>query len=875
LRLVFRIFNLEDVVSMLKLRWNPIILAALAAPGLFAQSITVTPNNESVVVNGMKQMTAMVSGLASSSVTWSVVGGAGNGSVDAQGVFTAPPMVPSPVNVTVTATSTMNPAVSGSAILNIRSAGPVLSSLSAYSFPAGTSFTVTITGSGFQAGAIAYLNSQAISTTYVSGTALKATGIISSQGNVLIRVLNPGSMFSNSLTVSFVYSSNPSVSVSPGGVSVVQGGTQQFSALVYGSPKSAVWSVAGGGTISAAGLYTAPAVIPSPAAATITATVAGYPAASTSLAIVSNAPPQISGISLSPVPLGVYTFSVNGQGFINGSQAALGGTALTTQFVSANQLTVYGFTAQSGMVNLVVSNGPIASAPFAVQVGVANPQVSLSTARRFLQQAAFGPTSADAANVQQLGLNGWLSQQFSMPKSSNYQNLGNQSGFGARFLTNSVNQPDQLRQRTGFALSQIFVVSLVKNIWTTVTGPYEDMILTDSFANFRQILNDVTLAPAMGQFLDMANNPKANAANTVQPNENYAREVLQLLSIGTVMLNPDGTKQLDAGGNPIPSYDQNTIANFAKVFTGWTNAPATPGGPVNWGAYINPNAPMVAYAPMHDLSQKTLLQYNAPPGVFTTLAAGQNAQTDLAQALDNIFNHPNVGPFIGKQLIQHLVKSNPTPAYVQRVTAKFNDNGMGVRGDMQAVVTAILTDSEARTNDQPGMTQAKDGHLQEPGLFMAGFLRALGATVNDQNYYSRELGTLSQDIFNAPSVFNYYSPGYVVPGFGVTGPEFQIYTPYTAIYRDNLVSGLFSAYSSNINSNGPGTIVDLTPFVALAGNPSTLVDALDLTLTNGLAPAGFKSILVSAVMAETGGNLRKVQTALYLMLASSYYNVWN
>ncbi len=860
---------------MLKLRWNPIILAAIAAPGLFAQSITVTPNNESVVVNGMRQMTAMVSGLASSAVTWSVVGGAGNGSVDAMGMFMAPPMVPNPVNVTVTATSSMNPAISGSAVLNIRSAGPVLSSLSAYSFPTGTSFAITITGSGFQAGAIAYLNNTAITTAYVSATSLKVSGVTSAQGNMLLRVMNPGSMISNSLTVSFTYSSSPSVSVSPGSVSVVQGGTQQFSALVYGSPQAAAWSVAGGGTISAAGLYTAPAAIPSPAAATITATVAGYPAASTTIAIVSNAPPQISGISLSPVPLGVYSFSVNGQGFINGSKAALAGTALTTQFVSANQLTVYGFTALSGTANLVVSNGPIASAPFPVQVGVTNPQVSLNTARRFLQQAAFGPTSAEAANVQQLGLNGWLSQQFSMPKVSNYQGLGNQYGFSTHFLTNAVNQPDQLRQRVSFALSQIFVVSLVKNIWNTTTGPFEEMLLTDGFSNFRQILNDVTLAPAMGQFLDMANNPKANAANTVLPNENYAREVLQLLSIGTVMLNQDGTKQLDAGGNPIPSYDQNTIANFAKVFTGWTNSPSTPGGPVVWGAYMNPNAPMVAYAPMHDLTQKTLLQYNAPPGVFTTLAAGQNAQTDLAQALDNIFYHPNTAPFISKQMIQHLVKSNPTSAYVQRVAAKFNDNGMGVRGDMQAVITAILTDSEARTNDQPGMTQAKDGHLQEPILFLAGFLRALGATVNDQNYYSSELAKLNQDIFNAPSVFNYFSPGYVVPGFGVTGPEFQIYTPYTSIYRDNLVSGLFSAYNSNINSNGPGTIVDLTPFVALAGNPSTLVDALDLTLTNGLAPAGFKSILVSAVMAETGGNLRRVQTALYLMLASSYYNVWN
>ena len=852
-----------------------ILIAGLTGPSLFSQTIVVSPNNESVVVNGTKQMTATVSGLGNSAVAWSVTGGPGNGSVDANGLFTAPATVPNPANVAVVATSTTSPTIFGTANLNIRSAGPVLSSLSAYSFPAGTAFNVTITGSGFQPGAAAFLSSTGLTTTYVSGTTLQASGLMNTQGNALLRVTNPGSMISNALTLSFISSGGPALSVSPNAISVVQGSMQQFSALAYGSAVGAAWSVVGGGSINQSGLYSAPAILPNPPSVTISAAVAGYPTASTIITIVSNTPPQISGISLPSIPIGIYNFSINGQGFINGSNASLAGTGLTTQYVSANQLKVYGFTALGGMANLVVNNGAIASLPFSVQVGVVNPQVSVNAARRFLQQAAFGPTSGEATQVQLLGINGWLNQQFALPKSTNYQNMGNQNGFGARFLSNSVNQPDQLRQRVSLALSEIFVVSLVKNIWTTTTGPYEEMLLTDSFSNFRQILNDVTLAPAMGQFLDMANNGKANATNTVLPNENYAREVLQLFSIGTVMLNPDGTKQLDASNNPIPSYDQSTIANFAKVFTGWTNAPNIVGGPVIWGSYINPNLPMVPYAAMHDTMAKALLQYSVPAGVFTTLAAGQSPQTDLVQALDNIFNHPNVGPFMAKQLIQHLVKSNPTPGYVQRVASAFNDNGGGVRGDMKAVITAILTDSEARTNDQPGLTQAKDGHLQEPVLFLAGFLRALGATVNDQNYYTSELANLNQDVFNAPSVFNYFSPGYVIPGFGLGGPEFQIYTPYSSVYRDNLVSGLFSSYSNNLNSNGPGTIVDLTPLVALGANPTMLVDALDLTLTNGLAPTGFKTILVNAVTAEGGGNLRRAQTALYLMLASSYYNVWN
>ena len=478
------------------------------------------------------------------------------------------------------------------------------------------------------------------------------------------------------------------------------------------------------------------------------------------------------------------------------------------------------------------------------------------------------------ANVQTLGFQGWLNQQFAAPKVSNYATIGSQSSFTPQFLTNAVNNPDQLRQRVAFALSEIMVTSISKNIWTTTTAPFEEMLMTDAFSNFRQILNDVTLAPAMGQFLDMANNSKANANNTILPNENYAREVMQLFTIGTVLLNPDGSKQLDSNNNPIPTYDQTTVANFAKVFTGWTYAPPAGGG-VNWGAYINPSAPMVPYAPMHDTTAKTLLQYTAPAGVYTALPAGQSAQTDLTEGLDNIFYHPNVGPFIAKQLIQHLVKSNPTPAYVQRVAAVFNNNGSGVRGDMQAVITAILLDAEARQNDQPGMTQAKDGHLQEPILFLTGFLRAMGAYVDNTNYFGYDLVNQNEDIYNAPSVFNYFSPGYQIPDFGLGGPEFQIYTPYSSVYRDNLASNIFSAYSNNINSYGPGTTIDLTPFVALAANPQALTDALDLTLTNGLAPAGLKNIILNAITAESGGNLRRVQTGLYLMLASSYYNVWN
>jgi hypothetical protein len=230
---------------------------------------------------------------------------------------------------------------------------------------------------------------------------------------------------------------------------------------------------------------------------------------------------------------------------------------------------------------------------------------------------------------------------------------------------------------------------------------------------------------------------------------------------------------------------------------------------------------------------------------------------------------------VATQLIQHLVKSNPSPAYVSRVAAAFNNNGSGVRGDMKAVITAILMDPEARANDNGGNDLATDGHLQEPALFMAGMVRAFGGTMTKQNYYSTDLANMGEDIFDPASVFNYYSPNYGVPGTTLMGGEFEIYSPNNAILRANEVASLFGQYSNPVQSYGPGTTVDLTAFLSLAANPATLVNALDLTLTHGVMPAAMKAAIVTAVAANTNGNLRRAQEACYLILTSSYYNVWH
>ncbi len=301
--------------------------------------------------------------------------------------------------------------------------------------------------------------------------------------------------------------------------------------------------------------------------------------------------------------------------------------------------------------------------------------------------------------------------------------------------------------------------------------PYLRVLNRNAFGNFRTLLGEITLNTAMGRYLDMVTSTRT------RPNENYPREVLQLFSIGTMRRNPDGTVQSDADG-PIPTYDQAIVDGFSKAFTGWTYAPQYPDGITN---YIDP---MVLVPGNHDTTEKLLLR-----GV--TLPAGRTGTQDLNDALDNIFQDPNVGPFIGGQLIRMLVTSNPSPAYVARVTFAFDDNGYGVRGDMKAVIRAVLLDPEARGT---GPEASSFGRLREPALWLVASLRALGArsadgTANADGYLNPRTSPLGQSVLRPPSVFSYFPPDYEAPGAGgLLGPEFGILSATTALGRANFVN---------------------------------------------------------------------------------------
>jgi len=881
--------------------WGPVFTVTFVSPQ------TISPTSATVKLGQTKQFTS------ASATSWTATAG----SISSSGLYTAPSTMPSSTAVTITATG---PGGSASAKVTLQALTPqVISPTSASvtlgttkqftssgatsftatagtitssglytapsTMPASTAVTVTATGPNGSASAAVTLvplppqaispttasldlgstqqftSSGATSWTATSGT-VSGTGLYTApstwpaSGTATVTATGPGGSASAVVTV---IDSVPTT-ISPTSASLTLGATQQFT-----SNTGATWT-ATYGTVTSSGFYTAPAAMP--ASSTDLITVSGIGGiASASIALTAPTPVITAAGSNGQIPLGVFSTTITGSGFIANSVAMLNGTALTTTFASSGSLTVSGLTTQSGPANLTVSNDSVTSAAFPVQVGVANAQVSAAAARRFLEQAAFGPTPTDAETVQTLGFPAWINNQVTMPQVSNYNMItGDQGGMPNQFLANAVTNPDQLRQRVAFALSQIFVTSLEKIIWNTNMVSYQNTLLADAFGSYRQIMEDVTLSPAMGQYLDMGNNAMADPATGAVANENYARELMQLFTIGTVMLNPDGSVQVDSNNIPIPTYSQFTVTEFARVYTGWTYAPAAGATPY-WGEYYNAGN-MIPWPSEHDAGSKQLLNgYVAP--------AGLTPQEDLDGALDNIFNHPNVGPFVATQLIQHLVKSNPSAAYVSRVAAAFNNDGNGNRGNMQAVVTAILLDPEARANDNGGNDQPTDGHLQEPPLYIAGIYRAFGGQMTNQNYYSTDLANMGEDVYSADSVFNYYAPNYVVPGTSVMGGEFQIFTPNNAILRSNEVAYLMGQYSNPVTDWGPGTSIDLTPFLPLAANPATLVSALDLTLTHGVMPAAMKSAIVSAVAANPNGSLKQVQEACFLILTSNYYNVWH
>ena len=454
-----------------------------------------------------------------------------------------------------------------------------------------------------------------------------------------------------------------------------------------------------------------------------------------------------------------------------------------------------------------------------------------------------------------MGPAAWIDQQIATPPSVYPDDLitkPNMELVQEQFFQNALTGPDQLRQRVAFALSQIWVVSAIKVDETAAFMPYLRILENGAFGNFRDLMRELTLSPASGEFLDMINNLKADAAKGTAPNENFGRELMQLYTIGLVDLGPDGTPKTDPVTQlPIPSYDQSTVVNMARALTGWTytDGNATPNTKLNPAKYTGPMEPVEKY---HDTAEKTLFGQ--------TLTANQTATQDLDQALGIIFNHPNLAPFICKQLIQRLVTSNPSPKYIGDVAAVFANNGAGVRGDLAAVVKAILSHSEA------ALGTPTSGKLDEPALFITGLVRELNATVADHPFMSDLSSDMGQRVLFAPSVFNYFSPSFRVPGSPLLGPEFQILNTATAMTHANFVKSLITG------GFGSDVTFDWAPFTSLAGTPGALVDKVGAVLMGGAMSPQMRQAILTAVNASPSAT-EKARTAVYLTAISMQYQV--
>jgi uncharacterized protein (DUF1800 family) len=511
-------------------------------------------------------------------------------------------------------------------------------------------------------------------------------------------------------------------------------------------------------------------------------------------------------------------------------------------------------------------------------------------AARFLAQASFGPTDADIAQVQTLGYRGWLDAQMALQPTphlpyvrANYNAAlfgGNFNFMQDSFWQQAVPAPDQLRQRAKFALSQILVVSAESNqIATPADGlaNYYDLLGQHAFGNYRQLLEAVATSPMMGIYLSHLRNQKADAATGRVPDENFARELMQLFTIGLVELNLDGTPKL-VNGQPVETYSNTDIAGLARVFTGWSWAAAdTSNASFNGGgtAYADRILrPMQPYPQFHETGTKVFLN--------TTIPANTSAQQSLTIALDRLFNHPNLCPFIGRQLIQRLVTSNPSPAYVARVSAACVDNGAGVRGDMRAMVRAILLDDAAR--GAAGLSDPQFGKLREPVLRLAQWARCFGATSASGNWTIRNLDSpatsLGQQPLRAPSVFNFYRPGYVpantaIAAAGLVAPEFQITGETSVAGYTNFMQGVIG---SGVGLGSPRDVrASYAGELAVADNADALVDRVDRCLMAGQMATQQRQEIRDAINAispaATNGRINRVYTAVLLTMASPEYLV--
>jgi uncharacterized protein (DUF1800 family) len=910
---------------------NPDFLAAISA-----SSSTIRVNQQIQLVRASEASGAPL--------TYSVNGVQGGnaefGTVDSNGLYTAPAIVPVPNSVVITSVASNYPTFPpGSVTLGVLNPIPILNAVTPSGFSEGTT-TVTVAGSAFVYGAQIMWNGVAVPTTLVSDTQLVAAIPAPDPGTFPLLVTNPNPGSASSATIP--------VKVGPGqvvltlepnaGTDVRVSNTLNLGLMVAGTNNTGVTlqvnGVAGGNaqvgaaTSQADGSinYVAPPVVPTPSnVVQLTITSVDNPAVSIVQNIsVMNPIPILNAATPMTLDVGPPSTTVvlTGQSFINGAQVLVNGAAVTTTFNRGTQLTAAVSPTESGNLDLQVLNpspGPATSADLIALVNGTppTPVVSPEDASRFLEQATFGATDASIHHLSLIGYPAWLNEQFAMPPTLHepaveqavilnnppcaagnvtcnaalfVQNASDEGLVQDTFWQQSIAGNDQLRQRVEYALSELTVISSEPNfsIQSMPRGEanYYDVLGADAFGNFRTLLQDVTLNPMMGQFLNMLGNDKGNA--TTDPDENYAREVMQLFTIGLYQLNDDGSLKLDSTGNPIPTYSNTDVMGMAAVFTGWGwNIPGN-SSDTAWGnccMYVGPGygeelLPMQSYPSHHSTVQKQFL------GVTIPANAGADPASDLKIALDTLFNHPNLPPFFCKQMIQHLVTSNPSPTYIGNCSAIFENDGTGVRGNLQAVISEILLDAEAR-DSATDFANPQYGKVREALLRYTEWARAFTAQSRTGSY---DIGSTEDPIWGlgemslrSPTVFNWFAPGFVPPGTsiaaaGLVAPEMQMTNVSTVV---GYINSMQNAIGSGATA-GPDLFSNYETEMSLAATPAALLDRINLLLMAGEMDSTLYGQILSAIGAidvpagdqnAINAALRnRVETAIYLTMASPEFS---
>lgn len=861
------------------------LLTCWAGVNVLAQDVVVSPATKTLELGKKVTFQARASGV-SGKWAWSVNGVPGGnstlGTINATGVFTAPADGGVGHTRTITATS-VSTGRTGNAVVTLVFPPPQVSSISPSPARVGPQ-VLELSGKWFTRTSVVRIGGTQVPTEYLGRLILRAYPVfqVTDPAKVTIVVTDDAVVprKSKPKTLTLKKPAMNGVKVAPATASLKGGQNVKFVAETQGMNSNmmklrwAVNGIPGGnevvGEIDEYGLYYAPDIPPNPPRVTVSATTTMQPehAGIATIALLPPAPELHAVFPLGVRP-GNFSITLRGRGFMPAASVLFNGQLLTTRWNSSKELVATGAVTagQTRAATVQVSNpGPpvessiVIKLPILTDPNTTSYKTSWADAGRLLEQATFGPNVASIDRVRELGVENWIGEQLGAAEYL-YPPLPADSmmrrDFTERmFASHMIQAPDQLRQRMVFALGQHFVISSNKVRDQLALLEWQKMLSANAFGNFRTLLEKVTLSSAMGRYLDLANSEKEDASRSIAPNENYARELLQLFTIGLVELNLDGTPKRDTSGNEIPTYDQARIVEFSRALTGWGYT-LEPGRSFSWPTREYYAGPLVPYEPAHDTGAKTLLR-------GTVIPAGGGPRSDLTAVLDNVFNHPNVGPFVATRLIRHFVKSNPSPQYVARVASKFNDNGAGVRGDLKAVLRAILQDVEAR--DAASSLDA--GKLKEPILLLTNVTRALdGQLIAGYEFkpvITREMG---QPLLESPTVFNFFSPLNRIGDTGLYGPEFQIFTPVTATARSNWMFRL-------LNQNFWREVtVNTDPYVALAPDPTQLVNYVDSAFFYRRMSSELRTKIIDTISRQSDDRGRRAMSALWLSVASGEYQV--